>query len=329
MSANSTTLKQQLFHATILTWAIAGQASFAFFRKIRLMFLYLRRNVIAQLQDPQPHPLKRPKVLAVIPHIASPAEARDRHRATAKIEKLSHTIDGLLTSFAHCELTILISTVPGRHVTAHLPEYQKKCVQVLEVADCDPLYVGFRAQDELVQRLDHFDWFLFLEDDIVLHDSFFLEKLEQFNQRCGYSNAVLLPNRYEIWEGTKRYIDLTIDTKIAWNKLSQVEIEGVKYGECTNPHSALYCLSQAQLQAWVRSGRRWKYQNLMVGPLESAATFCLLECFRLYKPHPMNLNFLEVRHYDTKYSRLHPDPSPYALSPVRQPALVGAGSGRS
>jgi hypothetical protein len=326
MSANSTTLKGQLFCATVLSCAIAGLAVLAFSRKIRLMFLYLRRNVIKRLQDPQPYPLKRPKVLAVIPHITSPAETRDRRRADAKIEKLSQTIDGLLASFAHCELTILVSTLPGRHITAFLPDYQKKCIQVIEGPDCDPLYVGFRAQDEFVKRLDHFDWFLFIEDDIVIHDSFLLEKLEKFNQHCGYNNAVLLPNRYEIWEGTKRYIDLTIDTEVAWNRLSGIEIEGVKYAECTNPHSALYCLSQAQLQAWVKSGQRWKYQNVMVGPLESAATFCLLECFRLYKPHPLNLNFLEVKHYDTKYSKLHPDPSPYALSPVREQALVGAKS---
>jgi hypothetical protein len=127
----------------------------------------------------------------------------------------------------------------------------------------------------------------------------------------------LLPNRYEVWQGTKNYIDLTIDTNVAWNKLSSVDIDGVKYAECTNPHAGLYCLSQSQLHTWVKSGRRWNYQDLMVSPLESAATFCLLECFKLYKPHPTNLNFLEVRHYDTKYSKLYPDASPYTLSPVR------------
>lgn len=322
MSANSLTLKRQIFCATILGCAIAGQTIWVLSRKIRLMFLFLRRNVIVQLRDPQPHPLKRPKVLAVVPHITSAVEAKKRQRAEAKIEKLSQTIDGLLTSFAHCELTILVSTLPGRHITAYLPEYQRKCIQLIECPDCDPLHVGFRAQDEFIKRLDHFDWFLFVEDDIVIHDSFLLEKLEKFNQHCGYSNAVLLPNRYEIWEGTKRYIDLTIDTQVAWNKLSSIEIEGVKYGECTNPHSAIYCLSQSQLRAWVKSGRKWQYQDVMVGPLESAATFCLLECFRLYKPHPVNLNFLEVKHYDTKYSKLHPEPSPYALSPVCQ-ELVG------
>jgi hypothetical protein len=42
-----------------------------------------------------------------------------------------------------------------------------------------------------------------------------------------------------------------------------------------------------------------------------------LECFTIYKPHPANLNYFEVRHYDTKYSKLIPHPeSPYTLSAV-------------
>jgi hypothetical protein len=323
MSDHSLTLKRRTFHALILGCAIVQQVGLAFLRKLKLMFLYLRKNVIFLLKDPQPLPTQRSKMLAVIPHITSEDEASSSRQAAAKVDKLKNTIDGLLTSFAHCELTIVISTLPHRHITAYLPEYQQRCIEVLEAPDCNPMYVGFRAQDELIKRLHEFDWFLFVEDDIVIHDSFCLEKLEKFNQQCGYDNAVLLPNRYEMWEGTKNYIDLTIDSEVGWNKLSEIQIEGIKYAECTNPHSALYCLSKSQLNHWVKSGRKWKYQDVMVGPLESAATFCLLECFRLYKPHPANLHFWEVKHYDTKYSKLYPDPSPYSLSPVRENVQVG------
>lgn len=313
-------LKQKVLETTILGIAISEQFLSTFLRKITMMFLYLRRNVILALKDPQSVPQKRPKVLAILPHIVSTKEANDRHQAQAKIDKLQNAIDGLLNSFAHCQLTILVSTLPGRHITAYLPAYQRNCIEVIETPECDPLYVGFRIQDEFVERLNQFDWFLFLEDDVIIHDSSLLDKLETFNQCCGFQNAVLLPNRYEMWEGRKSYIDLTIDREVAWNQLSKVEIAGVQYAECTNPHSALYCLSQAQMMNWYRSGQRWKYQNLMVGPLESAATFCLLECFKLYKPHPTNLHFLEVEHYDTKYSKLLPEPSPYILSSAQPSA---------
>jgi hypothetical protein len=318
MPAGSMPLKRRLFHSAIIGGGIAKEATLAFSRKIRILALQLRAKVITCLRDPQPIQVNNPKVFAIVTHVTSKAELHHPHLVATKVDKLKNTIDGLLTSFAHCDLSILINTVPDQHIIAHLPDYQRHYIQVLETSDCDPMYLGFRVQDEFIKRLDDFDWFLFIEDDIVVHDSSFLEKLERFNQDCGYEDAVLLPNRYEMWEGKKTYIDLVISPEIAWNKLSEVEVGEIKFAECANPHSALYCLSRSQLQRWVKSGRTWYNQNLMVGPLESAATFCLLECFKLFKPHPANLHFLEVRHHDDKYSRLYPGPSPYTLSSVRE-----------
>lgn len=286
-------------------------------KNYKLLLLYQRKEVIKVLKDHHELTEKKPRILVVIAHIASEEQAREKEKAAEKIEKIKNTIDGLLASFAHCELTIFVSTTTGRHITQYLPEYQIQRIQVQEEENCDPMYIGFKAQDKFADKQNDFDWFLFIEDDIVIQDSLFLEKLEKFNQNCGNDRAVLLPNRYEIWEGNKSYIDLTIEHKLAWDKFSAVEVEGIKLAECSNPHSGIYCLSQSQLKIWLKTGRKWQYQSVFVGPLESAATFCLLECFSLYKPHPKNLHFLEVRHYDTKYSKLYPDPSPYILSPVK------------
>jgi hypothetical protein len=88
-----------------------------------------------------------------------------------------------------------------------------------------------------------------------------------------------------MYQGTKRYIDLT-DWQLSWNQLSSVEIEGVKFAEFSNPHSAFYCLSRKQMKQWIKSGRVFnKNQVVNVGLLESAANFCLWECFSIYKPH--------------------------------------------
>ena len=56
---------------------------------------------------------------------------------------------------------------------------------------------------------------------------------------------------------------------------------------------------------WIDSGRQWYGKISFVAARESAATGCLAETFRLYKPHPDNMSFLEVRHLDTKYSEEH------------------------
>jgi len=143
-----------------------------------------------------------------------------------------------LTSFAHCNLSISIQTLPNRHVTAYLPEYQIKRIQIQEDPECDPMFVEFRLQEEFVERVEKFDWFFFIEDDIVLYHAFIIEKSEKFNLQSGYEKAILYPNRFEMYEETKRYIDLIIDSHISWNQLSSGEIEGVKFAEFTNPHSA-------------------------------------------------------------------------------------------
>lgn len=288
-------------------------------RALKLGIFYQKNEVIKAVGECQSVEKTPPRVIAVIPHITSVEEAQDRDKAQAKIDKLKTTIDGLIASFAHCQLTIVLKTVAGRQITAYLPEYQISCIQVHEEIDIDPMFIGFRCQDELIKSVDDFDWFIFLEDDIILQDSFLLEKLTRFNAKVGLERDVLLPNRYELWEATKRYIDLTIIKEMAWSKLSTLELDGVKFAQCVNSHSGFFCLSQTQIKRWIESGRDWKYQDLgFGGPRECSATMSLLECFSLYKPHLENLNFLEVRHYDTKYSQLYPEQSPdYIFSPVK------------
>jgi hypothetical protein len=319
MALEQLNFRQKIFNFLVFSWGLMIELLRVFIRKFKIAWLYQRNQVIKALSEEPPGQIAPPKVIAIIAHITSFEEANDREKASTKIERLKNTIDGLLASFAHCQLSIVISTVADRHITAYLPDYQISCIRIKEESDCDPMFVGFRAQDELVNNIDDFDWFIFIEDDIILHDSYILEKLERFSTKCGYDNAVLLPNRYELWQGTKSYIDLTIlDSDRVWNGLSTVEIEGVKFAECANPHAGFYCLSKSQMKHWISSGRTWKNKDLgFGGPRECAATYSLLECFSLYKPHPSNLHFFEVKHYDTKYSQLYPEPSRYTFSSIR------------
>ncbi len=318
MDTKQSSSKRKIYHLILFYWLLMLELIHSLKRYLKISLFYQKREVLKATGERHPFEKKIPKVLVVIPHITSVEEAQDRDKAQSKIEKLKTTIDALLASFAHGQLTIVLKTVAGRHIVAYLPKYQIDCVQIQEEIDVDPMFIGFRCQDELIKRVDDFDWFIFLEDDIILQDSFLLEKLERFNTKVGLTRDVLLPNRYELWEVTKRYIDLTMDDEMAWSKLSTLEIDGVKFAECTNPHSGFFCLSKLQINHWIESSREFKEQDLgFGGPRECAATYSLWECFSLYKPHPANLNFLEVRHYDTKYSQLYPEQSPeYIFSSI-------------
>ncbi|MEG3858642.1 hypothetical protein [Microcoleus sp. herbarium12] len=268
--------RRKVIHFIFLQMALLQEIWRVASRYIKMMFFYQKTQIVNLFKENEQPEKERPKVFAAVAHITSVEESENPEKAAAKIERLRHTIDGLLTSFADCDLSIAIQTLPNRHVTAYLPEYQINCIHIQECPECDPMFVGFRLQEEFVERLEEFDWFLFIEDDIVFSEGFTLEKLKKFNQQSGYENAILYPNRYEMYEGTKRYIDLTITQPFVVSKLSSVEIEGVKFAEFDNPHAAFYCLSRKQMKQWIKSGRVLKNQVVNVGSLESAATFCLL-----------------------------------------------------
>ncbi len=312
-------IKSRIYSFTFFRIALMLKLFQVLKQYVRLALFMQREKVILALREEisgQPSQ----KVLATVVHITSTEEAENREIGKTKIDRLQQTIDGLLMSFAHCDLTIMVITMAGRHIINFLPDYQKHCLVVREKVGCDPMFIGFAAQDELVSRVNQFDWFLFIEDDIVIHDASILVKLKKFNQFSGYKNAVLFPNRYEFYEGVKYYIDFSfLEEGVAvnhWNQFSAVEIDEIKYAECTNPHSGFYCLSQEQMETWIASGRVFQGKSIWAGDRESASTFCLCEVFSLYKPHQRNLHYFEVRHHDTKYSKLHPETSPLKFNPV-------------
>lgn len=309
-------MKSKLVNSVALLVSILMKFISSLIAKWKKILLYQRSETIKFFSNPST-PAKGPKVLIAIAHITSEQDARDPlGSGKEKVERLTATIDSILNSLAHCQLTITVHTLPHRNVVAGLPEYQQQLIQVVDTPDCDPMFVEYRIQDVFMGQAEDYDWFMLIEDDILILDSLFLEKISHFNDISSDVSCLLTPNRYEMYQGKKSYIDITISRDCAWSEVSSIVDNGVKFSECVNPHSAMYCLSKDQLRHWEKSGRTWKNQIVMVGPLESAATFCLLESFNLYKPHPQNLNYLEVRHFDTKYSKMHPGPSPFILSPV-------------
>jgi hypothetical protein len=284
-------------------------------RRLKRHLFYARFAAYPSLAQDKPPPAARPRVLAAVVHIVSEQEYASREAAAVKIDRLVTTLDGLLCSFAHCELKVLLVTMSRRHVTRFLPQRLQDAVEVVLADGGDPMFVGFPAQDALIERRDQHDWFMFLEDDIEIRDSAFLDKVSRFCALPGMERAVLMPNRFEYVDGVKRYIDLThVVDHINWNKLSLQRHDGNLFAECSNPHAGMFLLSRAQLGMLIDSGRDWRGLDIFGGSRESAATFSLMECFVLYKPHVDNLYYLEVRHVDSKYSLMHPQVTEYTYS---------------
>lgn len=287
-------------------WIVLRESLSSLRRKLKVHLFHAEFAALPALAAPESGAPPRPRVLVAIVHVTSTQEHDDLKAAAVKIERLQVTLDGLLSSFAHCDLEVLIITMKQRHIVHFLPPRLQRAVRTVFVEGGDPMFIGYPAQDEMIARRDAHDWFIFLEDDIEIRDSSFLDKVSRFCALPGMERAVLMPNRFEYHEGVKRYIDLTHRADyVSWNKFTLMEHDGNRFGEISTPHAGVFCLSRRQLDILVESGRQWRGMDIHSGSRESAATYSLKECFKLYKPHTDNLYYLEVRHVDTRYSIMH------------------------
>lgn len=270
--------------------------------RMRISLVRQRAGVVRRF--PAPIQQRRaPRVVAVLTQVL-----REPIEVEHGLNRLQHALEGLLESLDHARVELILNSMPGRHVGNELPGYLRERLEIREHPGVEPLFVGFEAQQAYVERQDTCDWFAFLEDDLVFRDSLLLEKLVYFND-ASQSRSVLLPHRYEFWNGRKVYIDLHSKRipgrNVTTNRLTELGVDQWRFAEFENPHSGCYCLSRAQIKRWLATGRRWyglaSYQDPQVG----AATGCLEECFRIYKPHPQNMHFFEVLHLGTKYAELY------------------------
>lgn len=175
-----------------------------------------------------------------------------------------------------------------------------------------PLQLGYECHAVLGAALGRYDYYCFLEDDLILRDPLFFTKLRWFNRHT-HDESILQPNRFEV-SGmaavNKVYIDGDIPlaaTAQFQNPLEQPVFDasvmgaGVQFRRALNPHSGCFFLNQAQMERWVRQPYFLDREASFVGPLESAASLGIMRTFRIYKPAPRNAAFLEIQHAGTAY----------------------------
>ncbi len=176
----------------------------------------------------------------------------------------------------------------------------------------EPLLLGYECHEVLRQALGRYDFYCYLEDDLLLSDPLFFQKLAWFSGVAG-EGALLQPNRFEIApEGqlNKLYCDGNIvDPRISprfQNRADRPRLEASLMGQTfafqrvDNPHSGAFFLNAAQMTQWAGQPYFLDRATGFWGPLESAATLGIMRCFRVYKPARENAGFLEIQHLDPR-----------------------------
>jgi hypothetical protein len=212
------------------------------------------------------------------------------------------------------ELDIVVCTIGDLHVLDLLPPLEVPFRRHQSDARVEPMLAGFECRDVLARGLGLYDYYCYLEDDIMVTDPLLFDKIRWFGRLMG-PECLLQPNRYELGERDKPpkiYIDGPIrleDTRLHQEIRDRPEavLHGlgreVRFVRPLNPHSGCYFLSQAQMERWASQPNFNTRDSSFVGPLESAATGGVMESFRIYKPALENASFFEVRHLDSRWWR--------------------------
>lgn len=211
------------------------------------------------------------------------------------------------------DLDIVICTTQGHHLLNQLslPShfYQHHSTQV------ESMLLGFECQSLLRDSLGKYDYYCFLEDDLILNDPWFFIKLNWFTQQAGNLN-LLQPHRYEVATNhltCKAYIDGELAPKLTakfQNVSEKPQLQGIIMGmpitfrRTLNPHAGCYFLNAHQMEYWANKPYFLDRDTSFVSPLESAATLGIMKTFRVYKSAPEQANFLDIQHFGTAFLSL-------------------------
>ncbi|QOX80333.1 hypothetical protein FY034_15775 [Trichlorobacter lovleyi] len=283
------------------------------------------------------------KILFVIPHFYKPCPTQntlhashDPAKANTRSITLKNCIYSLYRTFSlnqhMCSLiqrkidTANIST--STHIDIILITHEKhnliesskidtSLIHTNYASNIEPLFLGFKAYEIFAEHSDEYDWFCYIEDDIIINDPLFFTKISAFNSTANNDLYLIQPNRFEHFDNyfpSKLYIDgdLWQDfDKIIYKHHGSTYTNNFKVaiGDCTyhtelasNPHSGCFFITKSQLNLLKKQPWYGHITTGFMGPLESAATLPIMSTFYIHKPAVINANFLEVHHDDEKIS---------------------------
>lgn len=277
------------------------------------------------------------RVLAVVPHYVRPGppDGTPRHgsvsgrrgeraaalsRCVAALRQLfgrpqcvidharrtTHPANGLTSA----SLDVVVCTAGDAHALDDVPGDFEHRRTVAE-----PTALGFECHDLLRERLGRYDFYCYLEDDLVVHDPWLFVKLAWFARDAG-DECLLQPNRYEVAVGRlvgKAYIDGPLPERQSaayQDPDDRPRLRGealgaaVEFVRTSNPHAGCFFLNARQMERWAARTYFLDRDVGFVGPLESAATLGVMRTFRVYKPAPACAAFLEIEHAGDAFLRL-------------------------
>jgi hypothetical protein len=208
------------------------------------------------------------------------------------------------------ELTIAVFTAGDHHLLADLA-----CPPALyqhHGTAADPQFLGWECHAHLRDRLGEFDYYCYLEDDILILDPLFFLKLNMFNDNLrrndALTKALLQPQRYETslvpFRAQASYVrriymdyqtaeaDAVPRERLGISLLGQ----GFEFERTTHPHAGCFFLAAEQMAHLAAQPGFLDRSEIYMTPLDTAATRDIARNFRVFKTALNSLSFFEVCH---------------------------------
>jgi hypothetical protein len=208
------------------------------------------------------------------------------------------------------EVDIVICTTGDSHLVSRLSI--QSALYRHQPTTSQPMNLGFACHEVLRSNLGRYDWYCYLEDDLLIKDALFFTKLEWFIKEFG-DETTLSPHRFERslnQPAHKLYHDGSVrpDFTAAWQNVHdrpvlQKQMMGLnlRFERWPNPHSGCFFLNARQMEIWSSQPHFGDCDPSFAGPLESAASLGIIKTFRQYKPSPLNAGFFELEHLHPRY----------------------------
>lgn len=230
-------------------------------------------------------------------HLPDANLVKEDHSASAN-EEYTYDIDIVLCRMNTGEDVVDLLNVP------------RDAYYLVDVKLENPRFLGYGCHKILEQRFREkgdYDYYCYMEDDCVIHDSLFFQKIMWFQQEFG-ETAILQPHRYHVEkevpynkrytepelmkEFIRQFVNLEKNPRLS----AQVMGRTIHFFKTLNPHCGCFFLSANQYAKMVNHPD-YKYTwEHFISPLESAATFMLTRLFDVYRVDFSQAAFFDMEH---------------------------------
>jgi hypothetical protein len=205
---------------------------------------------------------------------------------------------------------IVVCTTGNAHLLGQIQDLNHLFYHYATSAE--PIMLGFECHKLLRDARGRYDYYAFIEDDVVVADPLFFKKRRLFDQHFD-AQALLQPNRYEASPTgpvNKLYVDYRLKAHVTEKyqniaEAPQLEIpfldDVITFERTTYPSAGCFFLNAEQLNRWIESPYFLDGDVSYLSPLDSAVTLSVMKAFRIYKARLEQAWFLEVMHASPRW----------------------------